>query len=555
MIHVTLPDGTVQEYPAGITPKKIAEGWQKHGGQSIAEAIVNGVGMNLRLPLEKDCTLDFLPINCPEGMRAYVRSLLFLFLVSAEELYPDIHVEVRNSLGTALYCVTHGGRYSEEMLRAIEKRMREYIARKEPIQFLLAPRKLAIDDVLGDSVQGQDRIGLLEMRPDLEQIPVNKLGGKYEFFLEPLLPGTEFLNAFEIIPYEEGFVLTYPEDTDYTKVLPWDRRHRINSVYHEAEEWSAMIGCNTISKLNRLVRSGRSDNIIRMAEALQEKKIAQIADYVLSRKDKLRFVLIAGPSSSGKTSFSQRLSVQLEVNGIKAIPISMDNYYLDRDKTPKKADGSYDYESVDAIDMPLFNHDLHELLQGAEIELPKFNFKKGVREYKGDLMRMEDNSVFVIEGIHALNKRTSESVPAENKLKIFVSALTPMSIDNYNRIHTTDMRLLRRMVRDNKFRSHNALQTIETWPSVREGEEKYIFPCQEEADMFFNTSLIYEPAVLRKYAEPLLQTIEPKDAGAYFVASRLLVLLSLIEPMEEKAIPNNSIMKEFIGGSTFAYAL
>lgn len=555
MIHVTLPDGTVQEYPAGITPKKIAEGWQKHGGQPIAEAIVNGVGMNLRLPLEKDCTLDFLPINCPEGMRAYVRSLLFLFLVSAEELYPDIHVEVRNSLGTALYCVTHGGRYSEEMLRAIEKRMREYIARKEPIQFLLAPRKLAIDDVLGDSVQGQDRIGLLEMRPDLEQIPVNKLGGKYEFFLEPLLPGTEFLNAFEIIPYEEGFVLNYPEDTDYTKVLPWDRRHRINSVYHEAEEWSAMIGCNTISKLNRLVRSGRSDNIIRMAEALQEKKIAQIADYVLSRKDKLRFVLIAGPSSSGKTSFSQRLSVQLEVNGIKAIPISMDNYYLDRDKTPKKADGSYDYESVDAIDMPLFNRDLHELLQGAEIELPKFNFKKGVREYKGDLMRMEDNSVFVIEGIHALNKRTSESVPAENKLKIFVSALTPMSIDNYNRIHTTDMRLLRRMVRDNKFRSHNALQTIETWPSVREGEEKYIFPCQEEADMFFNTSLIYEPAVLRKYAEPLLQTIEPKDAGAYFVASRLLVLLSLIEPMEEKAIPNNSIMKEFIGGSTFAYAL
>ena len=484
-----------------------------------------------------------------------MRSLLFLFLVSAEELYPDIHVEVRNSLGTALYCVNHGGRYSEEMLRAIEKRMREYIARKEPIQFLLAPRKLAIDDVLGDSVQGQDRIGLLEMRPDLEQIPVNKLGGKYEFFLEPLLPGTEFLNAFEIIPYEEGFVLNYPEDTDYTKVLPWDRRHRINSVYHEAEEWSAMIGCNTISKLNRLVRSGRSDNIIRMAEALQEKKIAQIADYVLSRKDKLRFVLIAGPSSSGKTSFSQRLSVQLEVNGIKAIPISMDNYYLDRDKTPKKADGSYDYESVDAIDMPLFNHDLHELLQGAEIELPKFNFKKGVREYKGDLMRMEDNSVFVIEGIHALNKRTSESVPAENKLKIFVSALTPMSIDNYNRIHTTDMRLLRRMVRDNKFRSHNALQTIETWPSVREGEEKYIFPCQEEADMFFNTSLIYEPAVLRKYAEPLLQTIEPKDAGAYFVASRLLVLLSLIEPMEEKAIPNNSIMKEFIGGSTFAYAL
>ena len=205
--------------------------------------------------------------------------------------------------------------------------------------------------------------------------------------------------------------------------------------------------------------------------------------------------------------------------------------------------------------MPLFNHDLHELLQGAEIELPKFNFKKGVREYKGDMMRMEDNSVFVIEGIHALNKRTSESIPAENKLKIFVSALTPMSIDNYNRIHTTDMRLLRRMVRDHKFRNHSALDTIKSWPSVREGEEKYIFPCQEEADIFFNTSLIYEPAVLRKYAEPLLQAIEPKDAGAYFVASRLLVLLSLIEPMEETAIPNNSIMKEFIGGSTFADAL
>ncbi|MDY6345289.1 MAG: nucleoside kinase [Succiniclasticum sp.] len=555
MIRVTMPDKSVREVPEGTPLADLAAAWQDTLDSPVAEGIVNGAGANLNMPLTEDCTVGFLPLNSAEGNRAYVRSLLFLFVAAASELYPDVHVEVRNSLGTALYCVTHEGRFSAEMLRNIDGRMREYISRKEPIKFVLVSRKLAIDSVVDDPVLGKDRIGLLEMRPDLEKIPVSRIGDHFEFFLEPLLPSTEYLGAFEILPFEDGFVLNYPEEGDYTKIEPWDRHRRINTIYHEAEEWAAMIGCNTISKLNRLIRAGKSGQIVRVAEALQEKKIAQMADYVACHKDKLRFVLIAGPSSSGKTSFSQRLSVQLEVNGLQAIPISMDNYYRNREDTPRKPDGSFDYESIDAIDRELFNEDLQSLLEGKSVRLPKFNFKTGRREYSGEIMQCEENSIFVIEGIHALNRQTSASIPAENKLKIFVSALTPMSIDNYNRIHTTDMRLLRRMVRDFQFRSHDALATIEGWPSVREGEEKYIFPCQEEADMFFNTSLLYEPAVLRKYAEPLLRDIRPEQGGAYLVASRLLVLLSLIEPMEETAIPNNSILKEFIGGSTFAAAL
>ena len=555
MIRITMSDGSVREVPRGTTLARLAAVCPEKFDSPIAEGVVNGVEANLNLHLMADCTVGFLPLNSAEGNRAYVRSLLFLFLASASELYPNIHVEVRNSLGSALYCVTQQGWYSADMLKSIEGRMREYIARKEPIEFLWVPRKRAIDSVIEDPVMGEDRLGLLEMRPDLEQVPVNRIGDHFEFFLEPLLPSTEYLGAFEILPFEEGFVLNYPTEEDYTKVKPWDRHRRINSIYHEAEEWAAMIGCNTISKLNRIIRSGKSDQIVRVAEALQEKKIAQMADYVALHKDKLRFVLIAGPSSSGKTSFAQRLSVQMEVNGLKAIPISMDNYYMNREDTPRKPDGSYDYESVDAIDMKLFNRDLQSLLEGKQVRLPKFNFKTGIREPSGEIMQREENSIFVIEGIHALNRRPSASIPSENKQKKIISDLTPMSIDNYNRIHTTDMRLLRRMVRDFKFRSHDALETIEGWPSVREGEEKYIFPCQEEADMFFNTSLIYEPAVLRKYAEPLLRKIRPEEGEAHLIASRLLILLSLIEPMEETAIPNNSIMKEFIGGSTFASAL
>ena len=329
---------------------------------------------------------------------------------------------------------------------------------------------------------------------------------------------------------------------------------KLFDVQYASRMWSRKMGIHSVGDLNELIASGNMMNIVLMQEALQEKIIGDIAEKIESKKS-VKIVLIAGPSSSGKTSSNQRLCVQMEVNGLHPIPLSMDNYYVNREDTPKNPDGTYDFERVEVIDTVLFNNHLKRLMNGDTVELPYFNFKTGHREYRGETICGQENSIFVIEGIHALNPKVTASIPDENKLKIFVSALTPMSLDAYNRIHTTDLRMLRRMVRDARFRSHDALGTIKMWPSVRLGEEKYIFPCQEDADIFFNTSLIYEPAVLRKFAVPLLQNVPKKEKAAYLTARRLLRLLRLIEPLDEEAVPNNSILKEFIGGSAFAREL
>jgi uridine kinase len=472
-----------------------------------------------------------------------------------KELFPETELEVCNSLGSALYCTMPKNPLGPGQLKQLEDKMRSIIAEKHPIVTFPVDRQEAIERARQDPYLGQDVLAMINMAPESETLFAYELCGIREPFFEPLLTSTEHLSAFELIPFDKGFVINYPEVNDYTVLPPWDTVRRINRAYQEAEEWSAMIGCNTISKLNRIIREGRADKIIRVAEGLQEKKFVAMADYITQHRDKLKFILIAGPSSSGKTSSNQRLCVQLEVNGLHPIPISMDNYYVNREDTPKNPDGTYDFERVDVIDIPLFNEHLGRLLRGETVMLPYYNFMTGHREYRGQTMCMKENSIFVIEGIHALNRKVTESVPDENKLKIFVSALTPMSLDAFNRIHTTDLRMLRRMVRDSKFRSHDALNTIKMWPSVRRGEEKYIFPCQEDADVFFNTSLIYEPAILRKFAMPLLETVPKEEKAAYFTARRLLRLLGLIEPLDEDMIPNNSILKEFIGGSAFAKEL
>ena len=283
-------------------------------------------------------------------------------------------------------------------------------------------------------------------------------------------------------------------------------------MFHEMEEWSTMLQCNTVAKLNRIIKEDHAGVIIQVAEALHEKKIAAIADEITDKGKDVHLVLIAGPSSSGKTTFAQRLSIQLVVNGLRPVPISMDDYYKERLNTPRKADGSYDFESVEAIDLELFNDHLKRLLAGETVKIPKYNFRTGLREYRGRELTLSDNSVLIVEGIHGLNERISAVVPARNKLKVYISALTPMSLDDYNRIQTTDMRLLRRLVRDSQFRSHDALMTLKLWDDVRRGEEKYIFPFQEEADIIFNTTLVYEFAVLKKYAEPLLQGVPETEA-------------------------------------------
>lgn len=552
---ITLPDGAKKEYAEGTTLAEIGREFEKDYDSPLAAGIFNGLEYSLMFRVTEDGEVGFIPMNSVEGMRAFVRSITFVCDVAMKELFPDTELEVCNSLGSALYCTMPENPLNPGQLKQLEVKMRSIIAAKYPIVTFPVDRQEAIERAKQDPYLGGDVLAMINMAPESETLFAYELCGIREPFFEPLLTSTEHLSAFELIPFDKGFVINYPEIHDYTELPPWDTERRINHAYQEAEEWSAMIGCNTIAKLNHIIREGRAGKIIRVAEGLQEKKFVAIADYITKHRDKLKFILIAGPSSSGKTSSNQRLCVQLEVNGLHPIPISMDNYYVNREDTPKNPDGTYDFERVDVIDIPLFNDHLKKLLQGETVLLPYFNFITGHREYRGQKISMKKNSIFVIEGIHALNNRISEAVPAENKLKIFVSALTPMSLDAYNRIHTTDLRMLRRMVRDSRFRSHDALETIKMWPSVRKGEEKYIFPCQEDADIFFNTSLIYEPAILRKFAVPLLQSVPKEEKAAYFTACRLLRLMRLIEPLDEDMIPNNSILKEFIGGSAFAKEL
>ncbi|WP_418810577.1 nucleoside kinase [Phascolarctobacterium faecium] len=551
-IKLTLPNNIIREYPAGTTLLEVSRDFAANYQSPIVEGIFNGIGTDLQKPVFENGTVDFITLDMEEGMRVYVRSLLFLFLVAIKELRPEVKIEARNSLGSALFCeITNDIVLSNYDLKALEDYMKELAAKSEPIIYKHINKKEA-EKILCERNEA-DRLELLHAIDDDLLLTCYTLKGHMEYFFGPMLPDCGYLKLFELINYETGIVINYPE-TGQNELDVFVDSPKLNKMFHEMEEWSTMLQCNTVAKLNRIIKEDHAGVIIQVAEALHEKKIAAIADEITDKGKDVHLVLIAGPSSSGKTTFAQRLSIQLVVNGLRPVPISMDDYYKERLNTPRKADGSYDFESVEAIDLELFNDHLKRLLAGETVKIPKYNFRTGLREYRGRELTLSDNSVLIVEGIHGLNERISAVVPARNKLKVYISALTPMSLDDYNRIQTTDMRLLRRLVRDSQFRSHDALMTLKLWDDVRRGEEKYIFPFQEEADIIFNTTLVYEFAVLKKYAEPLLQGV-PETEAVYTNAQRLLGLLSHVIPLDKELIPKNSILREFVGGSAFKEAL
>lgn len=552
MLQITLPDGKQKQFPEGTTLEQIGRKWKKHYDSPIAEGVFNGVAFSLQQKIPGDGTVDFIPIDSDEGMRVYVRSLTFLCIVAMQELFPDRRIEVRNSLGSALYCAVHGERLLPEDYAKTEKRMRQIIAKKAKIRYLSLTREAAIEEAKKDPLLGEDRVGLFCMMPADRPIPLYELCGIKEYFPEPLLTSTELLESFELIPFEEGFVINYPDTGDYTKLDPWDSRRRINETYHEAEEWASMIGCNTISKLNRIIREGKACKIIRAAEGLQEKKFVRIADYITKLQDKLKFVFIAGPSSSGKTTFGKRLAIQLLVNGIKPVNLSLDNYFVNRENTPRDAKGEYDFETIDALDINTFNDNIMRLLRGEEVEIPKFSFETGQRFYDGETLKMSKNNVIIVEGIHGLNPKLTEYLPHESLFKIFISALTVISIDNHNIINPSDNRLIRRMVRDHKYRGYSALDTLKRWESVLSGEQKHITPYQEEADAMFNSALVYELGALKQQAVPLLEEVLVKYPE-HSKATRLLKFFSYVQAVPTREIPPTSILREFLGGSSFKY--
>ena len=553
MLHFTLPDNSELQLPVGsnlVTIAKLALNVQS----PIVEATLNGKPIDLQTPLTHGGKVGFLEMNTEEGMRIYLRTLLCMLVATTEKLYPGTHLEVRCTLGSALYIDCSTTPLNYRAWQKIEQAMHDYVIAKEPIRMHYISRDEAIKIAHERGFVETNEL-MLRNVPEDAKLPIYDFINYDGFYFGSLCPDAGYVPLFEIIPYGKGIVLNYPDVGTYNELPPFKDEALLQDAFQKVEEWSELVGCGTLVELNKLIHNGGANRMILMAEAWQHRKLTEIAHLVAQRKNELKIILIAGPSSSGKTSTAQRLSIELAVDGLKPLPISMDDYYVNRVDTPKKPNGEYDYECLEAIDVSLFNEHLNKLLAGEEVELPKYNFKSGMREYRGNRIKMTENSVLIIEGIHGLNEKLTATIPSERKLKIYVSALTPMSINIHTRINTTNVRLLRRMVRDNQFRGHDAKKTLATWQSVREGENKYIFPFQGDADVIFNSTLLYELAALKRYAEPLLKDVTPEDGDIYTTAQKLLVLLSFVDCVDEDFIPNDSIIKEFIGGSVFKEVL
>ena len=549
MLAITCPDGKIKQYKKGTTLLEMAADFQYLYKTTIVEGIVDGDGKDLQKPLTKDCCVGFIEMNSTEGQNVYVRTLLYAFLVALHHTRPEVQIEVKNTMGYALFCDIKNGIYlSKYDLADIHTYMQKMIDEHEPVVYTRISKAEA--EKLITPRFYEDTAPLLDALDDETVVAIYSLKDEKKYFFGSMFPHLGYLRSFGLLNYKNGIMLQYPNRVDYDTLPNFIDQAKLALVYDETEEWGKTIGCSTVTALNKFIKTGKDREIIQIAEALHEKKIAHIADKIAKTGSHIRLILIAGPSSSGKTTFAQRLSVQMRVNGLKPMPLSLDNYFKERIHTPRKANGEYDFECLDALDLDLFHDHLSALLAGATVKLPRYNFGTGVREFRGQEANLGENGVLVVEGIHGLNEKLSSVVPAENKIKIYISALTPLSFDDYNRIQTTDMRLMRRIVRDSQFRSRDALGTLQVWPSVREGEEKYIFPFSEEADVMFNTTLIYEFAVFKKYAEPLLLAI-PKDVPEHVVAERLLSMLRHVLSINDEAIPNNSIMREFIGHSIF----
>ncbi len=512
-------------------------------------ARVNNAVKDLNYPLKSDCRLEFIDYGSEDGRRIYARSLVMVLVRAASEIFPGCSVIVKHTLGNGIYGLIRLNRaLREHDIALIEERMQEIVAADEPIVRRRLPKEEAIDLFIKNNEA--EKIELIKYHR-FEEVDIYTCGWFHEFSYRPIVPRTGLLKTFRLRFYLPGFILELPREDNPAVVPEYVEQGKLANIYFEADKWGRVLGVQSVVSLNRILENGGAAELIRVAEAFHEKKISQIADLIAANIDRVRLVLIAGPSSSGKTTFAQRLATQLRVNGIHPVPLSLDNYFVDREKTPRDENGQYDFECLDAIDRPLFNDHLSKLIQGEEVELPYFNFKTGKREFRGEVLHLKETDLIIMEGIHGLNDRLTSSIPLGRKFKIYVSALTQLNLDAHNRIRTTDLRIIRRIVRDHRYRGHCARETIKMWPLVRKGEDRNIFPFQERADVMFNSALVYELAVLKNYVEPLLQEITP-EFPEYSYASQLLKFLSYFVPlMDEKEIPANSILREFIGHSCY----
>lgn len=512
----------------------------------VVGAKYNNEYKNLDDFVNPEGNIELIDINSKEGMKIYRRTLTYIMGMAFWYTYPEADVMVDYQLSNAMYCTIDNMEVTAEMLEKVKVKMREIISNDLKIEKRTMSRQEAEKFFAeNDTTKGRLQLDLEEK----QEINMCFCDDYFNYLYETIATHTGATQIFDLQKYSDGFLLRYPSSNN-VKVLPeFKETKKLLWALQEYETIYRVLNVGTVHKLNKVVRENRIKDLILLSEALHEKKISQIADKIATRKG-VKMILIAGPSSSGKTTFAQRLGIQLRINGIKPVTISVDNYFVERKQTPRNEKGELDFECIEAIDTELFNKHLIALLNGEEVEMPEFDFHEGTKRYNGNKLKLHDDEVLVIEGIHCLNDKLTSRIPQEQKYKIYISALTVLNMDRFNRISTTDTRLIRRIVRDNQFRGYNAAQTISTWNNVNIGEEKNIFPFQEESDSIFNTSLIYELAVLKSEAEPLLKAIT-NDQPQYAEAQRLLEILRYFEPISKDIVPSHSLLKEFLGGGDF----
>lgn len=540
----------IRTYEEGTSFEAIAKEFQEQFENQIVLVFQNGKLQELRKVLQQDCELRFVTTKDSIGNMTYRRSMCLMLVKAIYDIcnHKDIwKVRIHFSLSKGYYCTVEGDlKVDGAFLEKVKARMLQMVEQKIPID----KRTVHTDEAIAlfHKHGMYDKEQLFEYRR-VSKVNVYSMNEFEDYYYGYMVPDASYLPYFELYPYDEGFVIQMPEAKAPSVVPEFEPQHKLFQVLKQSTKWGDMQGLETVGALNREITKGDMQQMILVQEAMQERKIAEIADAILEKPD-VKFVLIAGPSSSGKTTFSHRLSIQLRANGMRPHPIAVDNYFVDREHTPRDENGDYNFECLEAIDVELFNQDMQDLLDGKEVALPTFNFRTGKREYNGTTKKLGEQDILVIEGIHCLNDALTYRLSKENKFKIYISALTQLNIDEHNRIPTTDGRLLRRMVRDARTRGTSAKKTIAMWPSVRRGEEENIFPYQEEADVMFNSALIYELAVLKQYAEPVLFGIE-KDCEEYVEAKRLLKFLDYFVGVGSENIPTNSLIREFIGGGCF----
>ena len=538
-------------YPLGTSLLEISKELKIRFGNTVAGALVNNQAKELSFCVVKSKRIEFFDVSHRDGVRMYIRSLIFVMYAAVKEVFPNVVLRIDHGISKGYFCELNGleREISESDIFSIQQEMKQIIQKDLPF----IKKGLLTEEVveLLNKTGLEDKAQLFEQQGHLYSF-LYFLNGFSNYFYGHLLPSTGYISNFGLVKYFDGLLLQIPKSKNFKKLRKVERFNKLFEVYQEHKDWAEILNISTIGSLNKFTLQKQSGHVIKISEALHEKKIAEIANKISSKNGKVKVVLVAGPSASGKTTFSKRLGVQLAVNGIRPYQISLDDYFVDREKTPKDEFGEYDFEALEAIDIEFFNKQLIELMDGKEVQLPKFDFHRGRRELNGNTLKLLPGDILIVEGIHGMNPNLLTKVEANNTFKIFISALTQISFDELNHISTADNRLIRRMIRDSNYRGYPAYETIKRWPSVLRGEEKNIFPFQENADIMFNSATLYELAVLKKYAEPILKEV-PENREEYSEANRLLEFLSYFKTIEDGEIPPTSLLREFLGGSSFVY--